>query len=115
MEDFIKTARELGEEAGRNAASWVLDGNAPVEHYRRLVRMMDEGDPALDDHLPAAPSLSGEWADGATPDTLYREVTGEEPRDDCEVLQDAICLAWQDASSEAFALECERLVRGALA
>jgi hypothetical protein len=121
IEAWKAQARAQGETAGRNAASWVLDGNHDDSHYERLERMMDEGDPALYDYLPERPNLSGEWADAPVPATLFEEITGLDAHAEAswnyevysEVLE-ALCTAWEDAVAETFDHECERLVRGAL-
>ena len=115
MEDveitLTKEARELGGEAARNAASWVLDGNASVEHYRRLIGMLDEGDPAMYDYLPREPNLSGEFADDPTPASLAAAL---DVADASPEYIDAIADAWEEGASEVFTLECERLLREAI-
>lgn len=111
--DFERDAREMGERHALSAASWVTDGNHPREHYVRLLRMMDEGDPALDDYLPARPNLSGEWADGLTPHKLAFEVMGAPGWGEADEV--ALCEAFESGVDATFADECERLVREALA
>ena len=59
-------AERRGYEAGCAAGSWVLDGNSDPEGARRILRGIEEGDPAIVDALPSAP-LSGEWADSLLP------------------------------------------------
>jgi hypothetical protein len=126
LETWTREARELGENAGRDAASWVLDGRHDTEHYARMAQLMDDGDPRLDEYLPARPNLSGEWSDDLTPIRLYEEVTGEDHAAaqgraglGYETLVgsvvDALADAWEDAASESFDHECERLVREAIA
>jgi hypothetical protein len=109
-------------DAAKAAASWVTDGNTSVEHYERLIRMMDDGDPELWDFLPAMPDLSGEWADAPTPKSLFEDVTGLDAHAEGSFNYDAyqsvleeICEAWERGVSETFETECERLVRAAVA
>src|SRR4051794_29870661 len=76
LETFTTAAHALGVDAAKSAASWVTDGNATDAHYARLIRMMDEGDPQLWDHLPTMPNLSGEWADAPTSQSLAADIVG---------------------------------------
>lgn len=122
VDQYESAARTLGIEAAKAAASWVTDGNVSVEHYERLARMMDDGDPALDDFLPTRPDLSGEWSGAPTPASLFEEVTGLDAHAEASWNQDAyqtaleaICDAWEAGVDETFEMECERLVREAIA
>lgn len=125
LEQWIADARQQGREAGRTAASWVLDGNTSLDHYHRIVDMIDAGDPALDTYLPQYPNLSGEWADSATPISLYEEITGKDHEEATEAaglayetlvgsVVDAIAQAWEEGVSDTFHEECERLLREAI-
>lgn len=67
--------REAGAEHGRNAASWVLDGNSSPEQAAWLLKGIEDGDPMILDQLPSSP-LSGEWADESTPASVFRDVLG---------------------------------------
>lgn len=109
--DFERDAHMRGEMAARSAASWVTDGNHPREHYVRLLRMMDDGDPALSDYLPQRPNLSGEWSDDTTDHTLALDILGP---DYLGKDRDALAEAWERGVDETFESECERLVREAL-
>ena len=44
---LVAKAEELGRDAGKAAASWVFDGNTPEEAYQRVLRGIEEGDPAV--------------------------------------------------------------------
>ena len=44
---LVAKAEELGRDAGKTAAGWVFDGNTPEEEYQRVLRGIDEGDPAV--------------------------------------------------------------------
>lgn len=114
-----------GVEAAKAAASWVTDGNTDPENYVRLLKMMDDGDPAADDYLPASPNLSGEWADDLTPKSLYEEITGLDHAEEeanaflgYETLVgsviDALANAFEEGVSDTFTCECERLMREAI-
>jgi hypothetical protein len=109
-------AYDLGVEAAKAAASWVLDGNASDEHYRALLKMIDDGDPRVDDSLPRCPDLSGEWADDRTPLSLACEIVSrEESGDEIDPhLVDALADAFEEGVSDTFMDECERLLREAL-
>jgi hypothetical protein len=122
--DHERQAYELGVQAATDAASWVIDGNTSADHIRRVLAMLDDGDPEADDYLPA-PDLSGEWAGAPTPDSLYEEIIGENLHDATidaglasETLvgsvADAIADAWEAGVSHTFTTECERILRAAL-
>jgi hypothetical protein len=104
-------AREIGREAGKAAGSWAADGNTDPEGARRLVAMLDDGDPAAYDRLPDAPNLSGEWADDPTPLSLARDITGEDYPD--PELMDRLAEAFDEGVGETFEQACERELRTA--
>lgn len=79
---IVEEARELGAEHGKAAGSWVFDGNTDEATLRECLRMDEEGDPEFDDHWGSLDPLSGEWADGLTPETLFDELDIE--REGCE-------------------------------
>jgi len=121
QEKWRAEALELGRDHGRAAASWVIDGNTDHEHIVRMVRMLDDGDPGYDIHLPARPNLSGEWADELTPAKLFEQITGLDAHAEATFNQDAyqtvleeLCTAYEDGVSETFQTECERILRAAL-
>ena len=113
-EDWIAETRDLGREAGRNAASWAADGNTTDEHRRTVLALMEAGDPEADIYLPQRPHLSG---DEQTPDCVYREVTGRDEIDTAEdiKLRDALAEAWEEGARDVFELECERVLHAGLA
>jgi hypothetical protein len=117
--DHEREAYRLGVEAAVAAASWVLDGNMSQDHIRRMVAWLDDGDPRADDFLPAMPDLSGEWADGPTPDSLAVGIVGAPDlgcgdAEEYDELRNAIADAWEAGVSDTFRPECERVLRGAL-
>jgi hypothetical protein len=69
----LSAATDIGVQEGTAAASWFFDGNTPDDTYRTVLAGIDNGDPAVLDTLPSA-DLSGQWADGRTPDTLRADV-----------------------------------------
>lgn len=109
--DSERAAYERGCEAARAAASWIIDGNTSREHIERLARMMDDGDPALDQYLPTKPNLSGEWADDVTDHSLAVQLVGP---DYYAPQRDAVASAWEQGVSDTFSDECERIVKAAL-
>jgi hypothetical protein len=108
----VLAAFELGADAGRSAASWVIDGNTSADHVARVVAMLEAGDPEADEYLPATPNLSGEWADDPTPLSLARDITGED--DPAPDAIDALADAFERGVAETFVPECERILRAAL-
>jgi hypothetical protein len=111
--DHEREAYALGVSAALAAASWVVDGNTPPDHIRRVLAMLEDGDPMADDYLPARPNLSGEWADAPTPASLYREIIGNPGDWDPSESEAAseIADAWEAGVSDTFAPECERILR----
>lgn len=115
-------AYALGVEAAEAAASWTVDGNSDPAVIARLLELMDAGDPAVDDYLPARPDLSGEWADAPTPMSLYEEVTGRSHAEaeaeaglGYETLvgeeMDELADAWEQGVSDTFEQACEAELR----
>ena len=97
-------AAELGRDAGRAAATWVFDGNTPEDAYRRVLRGIDEGDPAILDAIE--PPAIGPAA-GYDQDDLARDL-GIEPGD--RALPRATS-AYADAFTDSFWHEVERTAR----
>lgn len=54
----VEEARQLGHERGLHAASWVFDGNTPIEMYRRVLKGIRTGDPEILD------SFGNDWMKG---------------------------------------------------
>lgn len=101
----IDHATRLGRDAGKNAASWVFDGNTEEATYRRVLKGIREGDPEVMDAY-REPDLSGEF-DGLTPSGLVSQ-TGLPEGDPGEAEAD-ICSAWEGAARDAFWGELERV------
>lgn len=120
--DAEQCAYSLGRDVALAAASWVIDGNTDVDHVRRVVAMLDAGDPSVTDYLPPRPNLSGEWADDPTPQSLAADVLGADyathgynAPDFLPAEQvDTIAEAFEQGVADAFEPECERILRAAL-
>ena len=97
-------AAELGRAAGQAAATWVFDGNTPDEAYRRVLRGIEDGDPAVLDAIE--PPAIGPAA-GYDQDDLARDL-GLEPAD--PALPGAV-VAYADAFTASFWTEVERAAR----
>lgn len=111
-------AFRLGQESAHAAASWTTDGNTASEHAARVLAVLDDGDPAADDYLPARPDLSGAWADSPTPRLLFEAVTGLGARDHAtwqpaayQMILEALCEAWERGVAETFETACEAELR----
>lgn len=103
----LARAREIGAEHGRNAASWVFDGNTSEATYRKIVAGLDSGDPEILDALPG-PDLSGEWADGYSLRDLERDLGRDtEPAD--EWAADDAANAYEWAYRDAMQMEVYRI------
>ena len=100
----VAKAEELGRDAGKAAASRVFDGSTPEEAYQRVLRGIDDGDPAVLDAIE--PPAIGPAA-GYTEDDLARDL-GIEPRD--RALPRAVS-AYADAFTGSFWQETERAAR----
>lgn len=113
-DDQMARARDMGREAAVAAASWAAYENTKREFIPALLALLDGGDPRA--YLPAYPTLSGEWADGLTPITLWEFITGENLADAQEAGSaiDALADEWEAAVAETFYAECERVLRTAL-
>ena len=74
---IVAAAEELGRDAGKAAASWVFDGSTPEDAYQRVLRGIEEGDPAVLDAIE--PPAIGPAA-GYDQDDLARDL-GIEPGD----------------------------------
>ena len=73
----VAKAEELGRDAGKAAASWVSGGSTPEEAYQRVLRGIEEGDPAV---LGATEPPAIGPAAGYTEDDLARDL-GIDPGD----------------------------------
>lgn len=113
VEGWTAEARERGADDARAAASWAADGNTDPAAARRVLRMLDDGDPAADDYLPRRPDLSGEFADDLTPDALAEAITGADAAEIDSDLIDALASAYEAGVSEAFEDACVAELRRA--
>lgn len=106
---LLEAARSLGEQHGRNAGSWVVDGNTDDESMRSLLQGIEDGDPAVMDELPSAP-LSGEWAGDPTPASVFAELDMSGDED----YAGEILTVYEEAFSDAVTDEVVRSCRARL-
>lgn len=109
MADALNEAQKLGTEHGKNAASWVFDGNTDDETYRAVIRELDAGDPAVYNRF-REPSFSGEYGDDYSERNLFDDLGLDydaSPTHEIDQIADAYI---QEAQS-AFWSEVERLAR----
>jgi hypothetical protein len=92
-----------GLEHGKNAGTWVIDGNTTDETKEAFLKGFEDGDPAVYDALPSSP-LSGEYADGLLP----RDVLGWYSIDEGDDRADDILSAYEDGYSQGIVGEVER-------
>jgi hypothetical protein len=107
-EKWESEAQSRGGSDARGAATWTVDGNTGWAHARKVLTMIQDGDPAVDDCLPRRPDLSGEFADELTPDRLAEEVTGQDAGDIEDELVDRLATAYEYGVSETFEHAVER-------
>jgi hypothetical protein len=101
---FRARAAELGEEAGKAAASWVFDGNTSHATYRAFLDRYEDGDD-LDAYAPRSGWLSGEFAESPTPGTLARDLGVSA---DSDILDDA-CEVFETTADDAYWAELLRV------
>lgn len=119
LTEFLKAARERGEDAAKAAATWCTTEPGQA---RLLLDAMQAGedlhDPGVerDVHLPSYPNLSGEWADGPTPLSLARDIVGEEvlEHEDPE-LADWIAEAYDEGVDKVFLPACRARLEAVVA
>jgi hypothetical protein len=105
---FETQAKELGAEHGKASGSWVFDGNTDYGTVRKVLQMIEDGDPEWEIPSP----LSGEWADEPTTDTVADALgVGEAYRNGHVDLSDAFD-AYEEAYYEAYQ---DEVVRSGLA
>lgn len=105
--ELHEEARLIGRDHGRNAASWIVNGNDDPEVARKVLAMMREGDPVADIYLPVRPNLSGEWAGDPTPRSLYEDITGGDAADATDEDLEAIGDGYEAGVDETFETSCE--------
>jgi hypothetical protein len=109
VEDAEAAARIIGERNGKNAASWVFDGNTAIETYQTVLSGLNEGDPLVYDMF-REPHLSGENADDYSERDLADEVGIEYTTATVEEMG-LIGDAYLEAAQTAFWHEVERIAR----
>jgi hypothetical protein len=109
-DQIIARAEALGTDAGRDAGTWVFDGNTDTATYRHVLAGITDGDPEVLDAY-RTPDLSGEFSDGPTPATLAAELGLDPAGDGDAVVLATACDAWADAARDGFWHEVERIAR----
>lgn len=108
----VEAMRAAGETAGKNAASWIADGNTSRLALEGMLRAF-EGD--ADPGAVAAPApFSGEWASGPSVADVIGSETEADPDELAPEERDELATVFEDAYYEAFHAEGERIVRGML-
>jgi hypothetical protein len=98
----LAAAASQGARTGKGAASWVLDGNSTRETAEAILRMLEDGDPAIDSLVSEPNFLSGEWAGESVPELLGDLIEAFPDS------QDEIMDQYEEAAREAFWHEVER-------
>jgi hypothetical protein len=114
-DEMVEQARKLGAEHGKAGGSWMFGSSRSGAFGRRCIQM-DEGTldgDWWDSYGPATAPLSGEWADGMTPQGLIEEVGAGWDIDDpdAEIVLSALCDAYEDAYYDAWHDEVLRMAR----
>jgi hypothetical protein len=102
-ESLFNKAKAIGAEHGKNAATWRFDGNTGQAEYLFVLKGIEEGDPLVMD----TSFLSGEWAGTYDMAELANDLGVSQDSPDF----DALCIAYQDAASDGYWDEVERVAR----
>lgn len=91
--EIITLAENEGTEHGRNAGSWVFDGNSDVASMRQAVRWSDDGDPRLDEIMPTVGT--------ALPERIvFALAMNNADPDEQQDVRDAYCSAFRAAAED---------------
>lgn len=104
----VEEARNRGEEAGRAAGSWVIDGNTSTETARKILQGLEDGNPETMDMMPAP--LSGEWAGESIMELLgdfAYPINPDYPDEGSDVPLE-VCDAYEQGFMESYWAEVER-------
>lgn len=91
--------RQRGYGDGQAAGSWVFDGNTQEEHFKRIQKGVEDGDPEYLDMLPQ-PRLGGEHADEATWHQILKEEIDWVVRDADDDERDDLLDVYNDAFTD---------------
>jgi hypothetical protein len=115
---LIRAASDLGKEHGRNAAEWFAQDAFGGRHTgdskeaaRRILQMLDDGDPALWD-AANVPNLSGEWADDMTTRSISRYCAEEAGCDHDNIdpdTEDHLAGIYEEAARETWSCRLFRM------
>jgi hypothetical protein len=116
-EVLVERARKLGAEHGHNAGTWV--DVSSEDDAREAIQRDNLGE--LFELYDIAGPLSGEWADGMTPDYLMESIGAPEPEvpegsswldvANAYELQNEVCDAYEQAYYDAWREEVLRMAR----
>jgi hypothetical protein len=98
---LIERSGELGADAGREAASWVFDGNTLEATYRHVLLLITTCSPEMDTYDRHLPEIDEA---GLVRDLGLDDWTDDAPVHDC-------LRAWEEEAREAFWREAERAAR----
>lgn len=102
---WIEGAEALGESAGREAASYVVQGlGSDMAKCWGMLRRLRAGVDVADS-LPRLPNLSGEFADDLNPLRLVTTIAGDSV--DPDLIIDDLCAAFENGVDESFVIACE--------
>jgi hypothetical protein len=107
---YALEAKQLGEGHATDAAAWSVNGNSDRTERASVLVMLREGDPAAFDYLPREPDLSGEYADGLTPNSLFEQITREAANNSNGDLVEHLADEYEAGVSETFAAACEAVL-----
>jgi hypothetical protein len=102
--EIIREARDMGKQAGINAASWV---EISEDNAAAILAGMNDCDPAVMDAFNT-PNLSGEFAGDPTPASLLKDIGVDEDDARIEWIESDACAVWEDAASASFYSSIER-------
>lgn len=102
-----RKVREQGRSDGSAVASWVIDGNTSVETAHRIVKGIEDCDPAIFDGFPVL--QLGEWADDPAFADILHDLDIELDGDDACEREDDLFALYSDGWSEGLIerIECD--------
>jgi hypothetical protein len=107
IKKVIEAAERLGRAHGGNAAQWYWDRTSPeLDDFRKVLKGIEDGDPAILDTF-TQPSLSGEYADGMTPQALYYNVDATKKQiqnsgsEICDAYETGFSAGYEDAITDS--------------
>lgn len=99
-EETLRKSENLGAEAGKTAAAWVIDGNSSMERILEIKKVIDNCE------LEMPNPLSGEWADDYGMKDLLDDLDWET---DVNEEQNEICQAFETGFAQGYEAELVRM------